>query len=136
MKKWLVSALMVLVPVASFAAVQVVVLNVQDAGSGRVSYNYLCWLNAPNPLPNPSFVSAWKALGASAGPSAAQITALQNGTVIEQTGSVTVSSATAISSVENTLTSDCSTRQAYISNIPGAGSFYGFTWNGTAWVQQ
>lgn len=136
MRKTLAVSLMLLLPTMAIAAVQVIVLNVQDAGSGRVAYNYLCWINAPNALPNPNFVSAWKALGVSTGPSVAQVTALQNGTVLEQPGSVTVSSATAIAAVENTIISDCNTRQAYISAIPGAGSFYGFTWNGVSWVQQ
>ena len=58
MKKIIVFTLALFMPVASFATVQIVVLNVQDAGSNRITYNYLCWLNAVNPLPNPNFVSA------------------------------------------------------------------------------
>lgn len=118
------------------AAVQIVVLNVQDAGSNRITYNYLCWLNSPNPLPAPNFVSQWKALGASAGPTTAQVTALQNGTVVEQFASLTVSSSTLLSAVESTLTSDCASRQTYLTNIPGQGIYYGQTWNGTTWAQQ
>lgn len=136
MKRLLSFLVAMLIPMAAFSAVQVIVLNVSDAGSNRVTYNYLCWLNSPNALPNPNFVSQWKALGASTGPSAAQITALQSGSVIEQSSSLSVSSATLITSVENTMISDCGTRQTYMNNNPGQGIFYGFTWNGTAWVQQ
>lgn len=136
MKRWIVVLVALMLPAVSFAAVQVIVLSVNDAGSNHVSYNYLCWLNSPNALPNPNFVSAWKALGSSAGPTTPQVTALQNGTVVEQSSSLVVSSATAITSVENTMISDCSTRQAYINGIPGQGIFYGQTWNGTTWVQQ
>lgn len=137
MKKLMTSLFIVLMPLYTFAATQIIVLNVQDAGSNRVTYNYLCWLNSPNPLPNPSFVSAWKALGSSTGPSASQVTALQNGSVVEQFGSLTVSSSTLITSVQNTLISDCATRQTYINNIPGQGIYYGQTYvPGTGWVLQ
>ena len=136
MKKILVGVALFLVPVASFAAVQIVVLNASDAGSNRVTYNYLCWLNSPNALPNPSFVSQWKALGSSTGPSAAQITALQNGSVIEQFASITVSSSTAIGAVETTMISDCSARQSYVTTNPGQGIFYGQTYNGSSWTLQ
>jgi hypothetical protein len=136
MKKIIAVLLALMMPAVSWAAVQVIVLSVNDAGSNRITYNYLCWLNSPNALPNPGFVSAWKALGSSAGPNAAQMTALQNGTVTEQFANVTVSSATAIGSVENTMISDCNTRQSYINNIPGQGIFYGQTYNGTTWALQ
>jgi hypothetical protein len=136
MKTYLCAALLILIPLASFAATQIIVLSMQDAGSNRVIYNYLCWLNTPNPLPNPNFVSQWKAIGSSVGPSAPQITALQNGTVVEQIGIITVSSTTAIAAVQNTMISDCNSRQAYINTNPGPGTFYGQTWNGTSWVLQ
>lgn len=138
MKRLFVLALALSLSVASFAAVQIVVLDTRDAGSNKVTYRYLCWLTAVNPLPNPNFVSAWTASsGVSAGPNAAQITALQNGTVIEQPGpAITVSSSTAVSAVENTMISNCNTAQQYLSNIPGPAIYYGQTWNGSSWILQ
>jgi hypothetical protein len=136
MKKLLAFLLSMLIPMSAFSAVQVIVLNVSDAGSNRITYNYLCWLTSPNALPNPNFVSQWKALGSSAGPTTAQQTALTNGSVTEQFASLTVSSSTLITSVENTLISDCNTRQSYINGIPGQGIYYGQTYNGTTWALQ
>ena len=136
MRKFTAIALSLLIPALSQAAVQIVVLNVSDAGSNKVQYNYLCWLNAPNPLPNPSFVSQWKALGSSAGPTTAQIAALQNGTVIEQTGALQEPTITPLATVESDIINDCTARQNYINGIPGQGIYYGVTWNGSQWVQQ
>lgn len=136
MKKFLSAISVLFLSASSFAATQIIVLGIHDAGSNRVTYDYLCWLNSPNPLPNPNFVSQWKAIGPSAGPTGGQITALTNGTVVEQAGNITVSSSTAIAAIQNTMISDCNTRQTYMNANPGPGTFYGQTWNGTSWVLQ
>lgn len=136
MKKIILALLVLFWPVASFAATQIIVLNVSDAGSNRISYNYLCWLNSPNPLPNPNFVSAWKALGSSTGPSSPQVSALQNGTVVEVPATYTASAATPLATVESDIISDCASRQTYLNNIPGQGIYYGQTYNGASWSLQ
>lgn len=136
MKKLAVVLLSLFLPLASYAAVQVIVLNVSDAGSNNITYNYLCWLTPPNPLPNPSFASAWKALGSSTGPTGAQVAALQAGTTIERQFQVTLSSSTPFATVESVVISYCNNQQSYINGIPGAGFGYGYTWNGSTWVLQ
>lgn len=136
MKKIIAILASLLLPVTAFGAVQVIVLNVNDAGSNNVSYQYLCWLTISNPVANPNFVSEWKASGSSAGPNSSQISALQAGTIKEESYSLTVSSTTPVSTVESDIISFCSTRQSYLNGIPGPGIYYGYTWGGSAWILQ
>lgn len=137
MKKLIAVLLSWLLPVAAFGAVQIVVLAVNDVGDNNLDYSFLCWLSqASNPLPKPGFASSWKALAPSAGPTAAQITALQNGTVVEKQFDLKFSTATPLATVESALISYCNGSQNYLNGIPGAGIYYGQTWTGSSWVLQ
>jgi len=98
--------------------------------------NYLCWLTTANPIARPNAQSAWIASGASAGPQAAEISAIQSGTTIEREYSITVASTTPVATIESALITRCAGEQAYLSGIPGPSIWYGFNWNGTSWTQQ
>ena len=142
MKKMLSIISAVMIGAAPLWAAQTVAvaLDVTDLGSNKMAVRYLCWLLPPsNPIPQPNFVSAWVAkTGVSTGPSAAQVTALQNGTVIEKQFSLPVSTGTLVTTIEQDIEADCKGQQQYLNGQPGPAIFYGFHNDGVpgVWAQQ
>ena len=115
-------------------APQVIVLSTNVPAQGFVTYNWLNWITNQQPCPGPS-TSSWVSANGSVGATAAQKEAIQSGLFIEHARSLTVSSSTAITTVETLIQND------YASDQAGATQpcqFYGFTWDPTsnAWVKQ
>lgn len=116
---------------------QIIVLNAVVA-NGFITATAAFWLAAPANLtiPAPNFVSrvplvanvpAW-------GATAAEVTALQAGTVLEQifnTGQISAASAIA---VETALQTAYTAAQAALTAQAASFLFVGSSWNGTTWT--
>jgi hypothetical protein len=118
----------------SSPAPQVIVLSTAAPTQGFTTYNWLNWITNQQPCPGPS-TSAWVSANGSAGATAAQKSAIQNGLFIEHSRTLTVSSSTAIGTVEILIQNDYASDQAAATQ---PCQFYGFTWDsaGNTWAKQ
>lgn len=96
-------------------------------------YRYALWADVPvarqSFYANPNAKSAW------AGALAADNTALQNGSVVEDVRDQRVIPGTTLAQVETYLQNRWSDYQTYITNY-NPWLHYGSTWDGTTWVVQ
>lgn len=126
----LLSALLSLIPLASWAGKQIIILDIQDAGANSMVVNYLFWITTGNPIAHPNVQSRWS--GASGG----EVAAIQAGTVIEEPYSVDVASNTNTTALKQVLNDRFSARQKYFNQQPGPGVWYGIYYDSTtAWSQ-
>jgi hypothetical protein len=116
-------------------APKVVVLPVSASQSTK-TFSYLLWLTTLTPLPNAGATSAWTATATSAGASNAQNNALAAGSFLEVRKSVTFPASAAIGDVQTYMQNDYTSSQSSLAGNTQPGAFYGFVWNGSAWVQQ
>jgi hypothetical protein len=116
------------------AAPQVIVLSTNSSQQGFVTYTWLNWITTQQPCPGPS-TSSWVSANGSAGATTPQRSAIQNGLFIEHLRNLTVSSSTAITTVELLIQNDYASDQA-AATLPC--QFYGFTWDPTSatWAKQ
>lgn len=106
------------------------------AGQSTKTFTYVLWLTTLTPLPKAGAVSLWTATATSGGATTAQNNALAAGSFIELARSVTFPAAQAIADVQTYMQNDYSSTQAALAGNTQPGAFYGFIWNGSAWVQQ
>lgn len=129
-KLTVILALFGLVPVASWAAKQIVILDIQGGTSNMMTVNYLFWLTTAQPIAKPGLQSRW------AGASAGEISAIQAGTTIEEPYSVTVASATSTVTLKALLNAQFTARQNYFTSQLNPGAWYGIYYDSsTAWSQ-
>lgn len=101
-------------------AKEIIILELNpNVPAGVVSVHYLLWLNSPSPLPNVNFVSQF------ANASAAEKTALQNGTVVEESYMQAFPSSLTTTQIKVFLNAHYTSRQAYWTSIPGPGTAFG-----------
>ena len=110
-------------------AKQIIVLGVSSQVGGEYSINAVFWypVEAGKELPAPSITSAYKLA------SAAEITALQSGSVLEESRNYIVPSSYTIALVETFLLTMYNAKVAYMASKPETGNFYGFNYDGTVW---
>lgn len=113
------------------ATKQIVVLT-QQASESEVTYSILFWFSITSGVRTQTAGSAWVASGTSAGASAAENTAIQNGTVFEEQHTFTFPVSTPAATIEATLQQAWANRNAQINGV-GQNKFYGFFWDGTVW---
>ena len=116
------------------AAKQIIVLTEQTSET-EVSYNVLFWFPITlNPVARTAG-STWTASGTSAGASAAENAAVQNGSIIEEQHSYSFPVGTLVSAIQAVLQAAWARRNAQIAG-QGANQFYGAFFDGSAWGQQ
>lgn len=113
------------------AAKQIIVLT-QQASESIVTYNVLFWLPVTSGIRTQTTGSSWVPNGTSAGAAAAENTAIQNGTVLEEAHSYQFAVGTPAATIEATLQQYWANRNTQINGI-GQNKFYGFFWDGVAW---
>jgi hypothetical protein len=106
------------------------------AGQSTKTFSYVLWLTTLTPLPKTGATSAWIATASSAGASSAENNALAAGSFIEVVRAVTFPASTLIADVQTYMQNDYTSSQSALAGNTQPGAFYGFTWNGSAWVQQ
>ena len=118
------------------ATLQVIVLNAyQDALNINVTAAF--WFpitSGARPLLN-NVTSAWTASSPSVGASAAQNTAIQNGTILEEVRNFSFPLGTTTNSMQAALQQYWTNRNKEVAAL-GGNQYYGYTWDGTVWVQQ
>lgn len=128
-------ALFVLAALPSFAATkQVIVLN-QTSNGTDVTYNVLFWYPITANLVTRTSGSLWVASGTSTGATTAEHTAIQNGSILEESGSVTVPVGTPIAAIQAILQQKWAKRNTQIAG-QGTNQFYGNFWDGGIWSAQ
>jgi len=116
-------------------APKLAVLQVTPGQSTKI-FSYVLWLTTLTPLPKSGALSAWTATATSAGASTAQNNALAAGSFIEIARAVSFPLAQAIADVQTYMQNDYNSTQAALVGNTQPGAFYGFVWNGGAWIQQ
>lgn len=108
---------------------KIIVLNNQLQDNSTTLINYVFWLSVPavNQKSNPSATSLVPDV------TSAELTALQNGSVIEQTGSITASAGFIQSDVANILVRSYTQKQAVLTQQGSAKNYAGAYWDGTTW---
>jgi hypothetical protein len=112
-------------------AKQIIVLT-QQTSESVVNYNVLFWFPVTSGIRTQTAGSSWVANGTSAGASAAENTAIQNGTVLEEPHSFAFPVSTPVATIEATLQQAWANRNVQVNAI-GQNKFYGFFWDGTTW---
>jgi hypothetical protein len=108
-----------------------------NPGGTTVSYSTLFWFpiaNQPKPQSGSSG-SEWVASGTSAGATAAENTAIKNGTILEEANSFSFPVGTPVTAIESVLQQAWTERNAQI-NGQGANQYYGAYFDGSAWGAQ
>lgn len=106
------------------------------ASQSTQTVSYVLWLTTLAPLPKAGASSAWTATAGSAGASTAQNNALAAGTFIEVFRSVAFPSSQTSAQMQTYVQNDWTSTQAAFAANTQPAAFYGFVWNGSAWVQQ
>ena len=109
------------------AAKQIINIGSAPTASGNITINYVMWLTTSKPTITTA-TSVWS------GASAAENAAIQAGTTVEVSGSITVSPGTSAASISTTLTTTYSQIEASINS--GFLGYTGYWWNGASWVNQ
>ena len=116
------------------AAKQIIVLT-EETNETEVSYGVLFWFPITlNPLARTAG-STWTASGSSAGATAAENTAVQNGSILEEEHSYSFPVGTPVSAIQAILQAAWAKRNAQIAG-QGANQYYGDYFDGTAWGAQ
>lgn len=103
---------------------QIIVLETNPSDGGYISLNYVFWFAVPvgHEVTKPQFVSQAKG---SAAPNAAELTALQNGTVLEFYRSQSFSNTFTAAQIKAELQAEFASQQAYINSLPNINQYYG-----------
>jgi hypothetical protein len=111
-------------------AIQIIILNT-GVVPGYYVINYALWAAVPasrqTAYANPSATSAWT------GATTAEITALQNGSVVESVQSTQFPIGTLPATIEAELVNRFTQYQTQITNA-NPWAYYGSTYNGSAWT--
>lgn len=110
-------------------AKQVIILSIDQGDPGLINVNCAFWIAVPpgSEIPQSTGRSAWS------GASTAELTALQNGTVLEKTNSFVFSSAKTKAQIEADLAAAFNSLQTAFTTRP-VGQFFGvFLDSATGW---
>lgn len=116
---------------------QVVILDTRRAGDGTTQVSGFNWFPisvVAARVPLTGFVSAGVGLPSAKALTAAEQTALDDGSVREERFSISYPSNVTVASVQNDLQDRWTTRKAAIDAEPAVRQFYGRTWDGASWV--
>jgi hypothetical protein len=113
---------------------QVMALALSQPQGGFQAYTYILWFPVPvgKELPQPQFRSAWPDINSK---DPALVTALQQGTMIEEVYGTTLPASLTSAQLQVVLQAAWSSRSAYLAGVPPAGSYYGFFFDGTTWTK-
>jgi hypothetical protein len=112
------------------AAKQIITLETNTADGGQISVRVAMWfpVTAGKELPRPDMLkSAWS--GASAG----EMTALQTGTVVEETRTFNFPNSYTVTQIKAALVAAYATRATYLATLPFQGQYYGIFYDGATW---
>lgn len=119
----------------AFAATKQIIVLSQTSDGIQVSYNILFWYPiSANPVPRANG-SVWIASGTSIGATAAENTAIQNGSIFEEQRAFSFAVGTAVANIEAVLQQYWTKRNAQLAG-QGGNQFYGSFWDGTVWSTQ
>jgi len=110
------------------------VINIQVSGqyTGNPTLNYVCWLATETPLALTGFTSQWKANAQSAGPTAAQVTALSSGYFIEVSRSWALNAGVTTAQMNAYVVQDWTSLQSALTSSFQPSVYYGYFWDGSA----
>jgi len=109
-------------------AKEVIILEVNTNTPNQMAVHYLLWLTSTKPVPRPNFNSQWT--GASAG----ETSALQAGTVVEESYSVTFPQSFGTGNIKTFVQDHYNDRQAYFTSQTQPGQYYGVYYDSsTGW---
>lgn len=110
-----------------------IIVLTQSATEAEVSYQILFWFSITAGAKPQTSGSLWVPSGTSAGASATENTAIQNGTVLEELHSFSFPVSTPVVDIENVLLQAWTNRNVQINGI-GPNQFYGaFNDSATGW---
>jgi len=113
------------------ATKQVIALDVSYSET-EFTVRFAFWFAiSKNPVPRANG-SAWGASGTSAGASAAENSAIEAGTIVEELNSFNFPVGTPVSAIEAVVQQAWAERNAQL-NGQGGNQFYGDYWDGTQW---
>jgi hypothetical protein len=115
-------------------AAEIIILSVTQTES-ELQVSCLFWFAITSGVRTQTAGSAWVASGSSAGASAAQNSAIQAGTILEESHNFTFPIGTSQATVENYLQQAWTNRNGQINGV-GPNLYYGAYWNGSAWATQ
>jgi hypothetical protein len=107
---------------------QIIVLETNPADGGFITVNCIFWFAQATPVPQPNFVSQFKT------PTAAEATALQDGTVAEEFHTFKYAKTQTRAQIEGALALAYADRKTYRDSQPNVNANYGRSWDGTAWT--
>lgn len=110
-------------------AKQIIILNKSAGPAGDQLFNCAFWIAVPagQQVPLPGFVSAFR------GATAAELAALQAGTVVEQQYSTQYPATFTTAQIESALQTAYATASTTFGNQPNPNTLYGTFFDGTAW---
>ncbi len=115
---------------------QIIILENQNpgrSGGDPIAYRYAFWLSVPSA--RQTFLANATATSAVKGATAAELTAIQNGSIKEVIGDFSVGAGTTIAQIETGLAAlFASAQTALNSAAQNRWDHYGTTWDGTTWT--
>lgn len=110
-----------------------IIVLTKNGSESEVTYSVLFWFSITSGIRTQSAGSLWVPNGSSVGASAAENTAIQNGTVLEESQSFTFPVSTPVADIENVLLQAWTNRNTQINGV-GPNQFYGaFNDSVTGW---
>lgn len=114
---------------------QIIILETNPGDGGMVAIRCAMWfpITAGQEVPLSGFSSSFKTKGA-VGPTAQEVTDLQDGKVVEEVRSIQFPKSFTSSQIRGSLVAAYVDRLAFRATLPNTGQFYGTAYDGTAWV--
>jgi hypothetical protein len=111
-------------------AIEIIILSMtaHDGADPTLQYAFWIYPTAAHVVPKPGATSAWR------GAQAADIAALQAGTVIEEVYSAQVPTGTTVPAAQAYLQAAYVARVAKVAAQVSPNLYYGSTWDGTTWT--
>lgn len=110
---------------------QIIILETNPASGGLIAINAVFWfpVTSGREIPIASATSFYKQASAS------EITALQNGTVIEEfRPAISFPNSFTTAQIQGSLAATWTARKAYLDTLPNPIAVYGKFWDGTTWT--
>jgi len=111
-------------------AKQVIILDTLIDANGNQNVRYAFWfaVSAGKQYPNPNAVSAYR------GVTAAELAAIQGGTVFEQTGTIQYANGTATATIQTDLQGRWTAANTAFQALTNQNQFFGASWDGASWT--
>ena len=108
------------------------IIILERLSPSQVSVRFAMWADVP--AARQAFYADANKKSAWTGANASDLTALQNGSVLERVETLTMDSAATVPNIKASLQSRYTIFQDEVTNTDKAYQFYGTTWDGTTWV--